>query len=120
MKIIIVDDNNDIRGILEEYLSGSGHTVSSFSNPQECLDTVEAIKPDAVVSDYEMPQMTGKEMLEKIPDIPKALFTGNLGLKVPYPVFQKGNMRVYKEIDDWLNGLQTNEENLNGQENNSG
>jgi two-component system chemotaxis response regulator CheY len=66
MKILVVDDSKAMRMIVVRTLRQagfSGHDVVEAENGKEGLDLVNSIKPDLVLSDWNMPEMTGLEFL---------------------------------------------------------
>lgn len=65
-KILVVDDEPDIQRLLTVALTNRGHTVITASNGVEALGMVEAEKPDLIVLDVMMPQMTGHEAHDEI------------------------------------------------------
>ena len=67
-KILAVDDEEDIRFILKEELTDEGYDVYTLRDPTQALDKIEEIKPDLVLVDIKMPQMSGIELLGKIRD----------------------------------------------------
>jgi DNA-binding response OmpR family regulator len=73
--ILIVDDDLDIREILELTLQFKGYTVEGASNGREALAVLERTRPCLMVLDLVMPEMTGWQLLEemkerKLGDIP--------------------------------------------------
>ncbi len=62
-KILVVDDNPDIRSMLKDYLTGEGFEVSTASNGQKALFVARAEKPDCIVLDMMMPEMGGQEFI---------------------------------------------------------
>lgn len=61
-KIIIVDDDPSLTAVLKAVLKEK-YAVSSFSNGLAALDAAPAIKPDLIITDVLMPEMTGFELL---------------------------------------------------------
>lgn len=70
MKILIVDDSKAMRAIVRRALSATGAyaaaEVVEATNGAEALDMVGAEQPDVVLSDWNMPEMTGIELLEAL------------------------------------------------------
>lgn len=81
-KVLIVDDEEDIREILEEILQEFGFETISASNGQEGYEILKerAGDFDIVVSDVKMPKMTGFDFISevyklKLPEVPKFIFS---------------------------------------------
>lgn len=67
--IVIADDDDTIREIVEFKLSGPDREVTAFENGRECWEYLEANDPpDLVVLDVMMPGLTGIQILERIRD----------------------------------------------------
>lgn len=66
MKILIVDDSQAMRNIVRRTLRQAGygdHTVQEASNAKEACDLILGNEPDLVLCDWNMPSMTGIELL---------------------------------------------------------
>jgi putative two-component system response regulator len=59
IKILIVDDDPDIRESLSEILISEGYQVETAENGKEALGKVSNFEPDIVLTDYLMPEMDG-------------------------------------------------------------
>jgi diguanylate cyclase (GGDEF)-like protein len=66
MRILIVDDEDDIRDVLKITLEDEGYEVIEASNGEEGLNMIHANAPDLVLLDYKMPKMTGLEVCAQI------------------------------------------------------
>ena len=69
MKILIVDDSRAMRLIVKRTLRQAGfdrHSVEEATNGKEALLTIQANPPDLVLCDWNMPEMTGIELLEAL------------------------------------------------------
>ena len=69
MKILIADDSRVMRQIVTRTLRQAGfdgHDLVEASDGQEALDKALAEKPDLVLSDWNMPQLTGVEVLRQL------------------------------------------------------
>ena len=69
MKILIVDDSKAMRMIVARTLKQagfSGYTTIEASNGVEALQKIQSDKPDVVLSDWNMPEMKGIELLQKV------------------------------------------------------
>jgi CheY-like chemotaxis protein len=60
---LVVDDSMLIRHTVSRFLEERGFTVESAANGQEALDSVRRHAPDLVVTDMEMPKMSGSELI---------------------------------------------------------
>ena len=65
-KILIVDDEIHIVHVVAIKLRNNGYEVISAENGAEAFDLVCKEKPDIVVTDLQMPVMTGIELVEKL------------------------------------------------------
>ncbi len=76
IKVCIVDDNRELVGLLEDYLSSQDdlEIVGIAHNGQECLTMLEQVNPDVLVLDIIMPHLDGLAVLERIREIKKNTF----------------------------------------------
>lgn len=65
-KIPVVDDEDDVRLFLQDFLSERDLHVMSASTGEEALEIVDKEKPDIILLDLMMPGMDGIECLERI------------------------------------------------------
>lgn len=63
-KIMLVEDDNNLREIYEARLQAEGYTIVSAKDGEEALVVAKAEKPDLVISDVMMPKISGFEMLD--------------------------------------------------------
>ncbi len=66
VRILIVDDEEDILEFLEYNLTKAGYTVSKASSGEEALASIEEVRPDLAILDIMMPTMDGIELCERI------------------------------------------------------
>lgn len=66
MKIIIVDDNEDVRYILKKILAAENHQVHEAPNGRVALDLARNQPPDLIISDILMPEMDGFQFCREI------------------------------------------------------
>ncbi len=65
-KILIVDDEENIRFLYKEELEDEGYTVELAKNGEEALEKVDLFHPDLITLDIKMPGMDGIEVLKRI------------------------------------------------------
>lgn len=66
-KILIVDDEKGVAGLLKDYFSMSGYETIVAYDGREAIEKVSA-KPDLILLDVDMPDMDGLTVCEKIRD----------------------------------------------------
>jgi DNA-binding response OmpR family regulator len=64
--IFIVDDDPDVRDLVEYKLVQNGHDVLSATNGQDALRLVPEIMPELVLLDVMMPGISGFDVLERL------------------------------------------------------
>ena len=69
-KILIVDDHEDTRQLLQLVLQQTGYDVVSAVDGRDAVDKVRSERPDVVVMDIFMPVMNGFEATKLIKDDP--------------------------------------------------
>ena len=62
IKILVVDDEDDIRDVLRITLEAEGYEVIEAANGEEGLKAIHTRAPDLVLLDYKMPRMTGLQV----------------------------------------------------------
>lgn len=65
-RILVVDDEDDVRLFLQDFLSERELQVETAPNAEEALQKVDAWHPDIVLLDIMMPVMDGLDCLERI------------------------------------------------------
>lgn len=65
-KILVVDDSLTTRTLQRNILTGEGYQVYFATNALDALKMIDTEHPNLVVTDNEMPNMTGLELVEKI------------------------------------------------------
>jgi CheY-like chemotaxis protein len=78
--ILVVEDDPDVRRVIVECLGLIGYTVSEAANGAEGIEAIRRGKPDLLVVDYAMPDMTGAEVISRareiVGELPVILATG--------------------------------------------
>ncbi|MDP2412658.1 GAF domain-containing protein [Daejeonella sp.] len=57
--ILVVDDDDSIRSLLDQELSDAGYLIEQARNGKEALEAVRKNKPDLIILDVMMPEMNG-------------------------------------------------------------
>ena len=65
-RILVVDDEENIRLLYQEELKEEGYEVETAASGAEALGKIRARRPDLVTVDIKMPGMDGLELLAKI------------------------------------------------------
>jgi CheY-like chemotaxis protein len=65
-KILVVDDDADVRALLLDLLQMEGYDVQVAGNGAEALESIGRDRPDCVLLDVMMPGMSGHAVLETI------------------------------------------------------
>jgi len=74
-KILVVDDDQYIRIILQKKFSSQGYTVLVANDGEEGLQTAKTETPDLIISDWMMPKMDGLEFCRLVKQDEKLRFT---------------------------------------------
>ena len=65
-KILIVDDEEDVRVFLKKRLERHNFKVSAAATGSECLQVIGEFNPDLILLDIVMPYMDGYEVIKKL------------------------------------------------------
>lgn len=83
-KVLVVEDDPSVRGLLHTLLTGEGYEVSTASDGLAGLVKASSSKPDLMLLDLMMPDLGGIRVLEELrddptmADIPVIVVTGKL------------------------------------------
>lgn len=66
LNILIIEDNKDLADIMYELLALSGHRVSVADNGTEGIAKARELRPDAIICDIGLPDMSGYEFAKII------------------------------------------------------
>lgn len=64
-RILIVDDSRTMLAVLKVYLMGFDYEFETASNAEEALQKAAVCAPDMIISDFQMPRLTGAELCKK-------------------------------------------------------
>ena len=83
MKILIVDDNQDLLFLIKWMLEDEGYEVKSAKNGNDGYSTYLLFNPDLVLTDIQMPEKNGLELIKEIrrlnPGVRTIYMSGDLG-----------------------------------------
>ncbi|WP_300154124.1 response regulator [Solidesulfovibrio sp.] len=80
-RVLIVDDEDALREVLELSLSDLGYVVATAADGRDALERFSDFKPDIVLTDIKMPVMDGVELLRRVkaldPDVEVIMISGH-------------------------------------------
>ena len=95
--ILVVDDDPTVRTLLETSLKRNGFEVESAGDGRQALELITEHEFEAVISDIEMPEMTGIELMSEVRninlDLPVVLLTGNADVNTAIKAVEYGALR---------------------------
>ena len=105
VRILIVDDEADIRTVLARGLEHEGFIVESSGDPEEALNSYKAGTYDLILLDIRMPKMNGLVLYDKLREIDSNvrvcfITAGELVYDFPLPKFPRCNI-LKKPIDNY-------------------
>jgi CheY-like chemotaxis protein len=86
--ILVVDDESDFVKIITSDLEDMGYQIIKAYSGRECLKKIEELKPDLVILDFMMPEMSGSEVLNTL---------RNENNKVPVILLTVHNLRYVED-----------------------
>ena len=100
---LVVDDSMLIRHTVCRFLEERGHSVESATNGEEALPIVQRIHPDFIITDMQMPRMSGTEFITALKaqpetaNIPIIIVAGkNSGFEANE---HRADFAIFKDID---------------------
>jgi two-component system response regulator AtoC len=92
--ILVVDDDESIRGLLQSFLEDQGLRTVEAKGGQEVIRAINKHRPDLVLMDVRMPGMSGLEVLEQMKkqhiDVPVLMMTAYGSANVAIEAIQRG------------------------------
>jgi two-component system C4-dicarboxylate transport response regulator DctD len=93
-KILIADDDDDLRHALTQSLELAGYEVADFNSGQRVINTISRELYGVLVTDIRMPNIDGMELLNKVleidPAIPVILITGHGDVSLAVDAMRNG------------------------------
>lgn len=103
LKVLIIEDEQDLLALFRDYLSGQGHeVVSCYLNANNILRDFEKNKPDICLIDYALPGDKNGidaaiEIVSKYPSMPILFITGHESKRedlLKHPMLQDKNVEI--------------------------
>jgi CheY-like chemotaxis protein len=113
-RVVCVDDNDFVLKVLQWHLEARGYRALSYSSANQALNVISRGSVDAVVLDYNMPEINGGELAAAIrrrrPGIPILMFSGEVeipadSLALVDKFVQKGQPHGFSAVGDFLDSL---------------
>jgi len=93
-KILVVDDEPEVRQLMEHFLTERGYEVRIAENGRLGLAALDSFTPDVVLLDMHMPEMDGLETLRRLavrsPSLPVIMITVNEDIETTARLLQFG------------------------------
>lgn len=100
---LVVDDSMLIRHSVCRFLEERGFIVEAATNGQEAIEILGTVLPDIVITDLQMPKMSGSELITRLKEkpltanIPVVVLAGRaVSQETPET---RANFIIYKDID---------------------
>jgi len=101
--ILVVDDDETMRGLLALQLRMLGHEVHAAASVDQSIATLEVVEVDAIVSDHSMVGGTGLDLLAYVrrrrPELPFVLTSGVVDDELEAIAYAAGADWVYEKPD---------------------
>jgi DNA-binding response OmpR family regulator len=66
VRIVVIDDDVVLLGMLEQMLVHAGHTVAAFSHAADAMAEIARAMPDVLITDVLMPDIDGIELIKNV------------------------------------------------------
>lgn len=103
MLALVVDDSMLMRYTVCRFLEERGYTVESATNGVEALEVLTRMQPDLIVTDMQMPKMSGGELISALKAKPETASVPIIIVAGRASGFDesegRANFTIYKDID---------------------
>ncbi|WP_341225779.1 sigma-54 dependent transcriptional regulator [uncultured Arcticibacterium sp.] len=93
-KILVIDDDKDVRLLLDRFLKRQDYIVSTASSGKEGLEMLSKDVPDLILTDFKLGDINGGDLLKKVKEkhaaLPVIIITGYSDIKVAINVMKNG------------------------------
>src|SRR5687768_12923715 len=94
VRVLVVDDEAGARAALKALLEAQGYAVDQAENGAAALERLVELPPDIIVTDLDMPQMNGMQLLEALrcrgQDVPVIVVTSASELRSAVDAMRAG------------------------------
>lgn len=101
IKILVVDDEEDIRKVLSRSLLAEGCDCVTAESGYDAISIIPKFKPEVVITDYQMPNMNGIELLkfihEQFGGTRVILLTGHADLEIAIDAVNLGAYAFFRK-----------------------
>jgi two-component system alkaline phosphatase synthesis response regulator PhoP len=66
LKLMVVDDDADLRSLVQKVAAQRGHQVVLAEDGAKALERIHAEKPDAISLDLQMPNLDGRDVMSRL------------------------------------------------------
>ena len=79
-RLLVVDDEKDIRELTSTLLAHDGYEILTAEDGVQALELLSQFRPDLVITDLQMPRMSGFELVkimhQRFPELPVVIISG--------------------------------------------
>ncbi len=101
LRVLVVDDDEAIRLYVGDVLRGAGYRVLTASDGIQAVEILGESPVDLLITDYNMPRMSGLELIRWcqaiLPRLPTVLISGHDPKTVPVKGGKLGGLRVLQK-----------------------
>lgn len=94
LSVWVVDDDESVRWVLEQALKQAHMIPRAFDSGRQFFQALEHDRPDVLITDIHMPDMSGLELMERLtktePDVPVIVITAHSDLDSAVSAYQGG------------------------------
>ena len=65
-RVLLIDDDETLLHVVADFLESRGHQVARCSDSSQAAELAEKTAPDLAIVDYEMPRLTGTQLLTEL------------------------------------------------------
>jgi FixJ family two-component response regulator len=111
--IFIIDDDQSVRSGLQRLLKAAGKRVESFASPIDFLNSEKKNWPGCIILDFQMPEMTGIELQERLIqdeiELPIIFLSGQSNVPITSNAMKKGAVDFLTkpvDVDELMEAIQ--------------